>query len=360
MGVAVNALLFGPALRLTATGINDFMSIYSGARLAFTGGMYDLAANLQVQRDTAGWENVNRLFLRPPFDALLMWPLGRLPYLMASHVWEILIVATIALFCILWPGDRRKATLACCWSLPVFYVFANGQDIGILLVLVALAMREMRRGRDTTAGLLFSLCSIKFHLLLLLPLLILRLRLWRFLGGLVMGGAILLVVSMAPGGWNWPARYVKLLQNPIGNPWPEMMPTVHGLTYGLAHSGAWETAGSLAVAALVWLALRKGSFEYGLAAVLVGGILVAPHAYLSDCGMAVPALLITLPLVTAAWQRYFHLFLFAPVGFIWALIHPTWITTLALIGYLTLMAFGRLRQAERAMTPTLEHEFSHE
>ncbi len=161
LGIGCNAFLFGPSLRLTATGINDFMSMYSGARLAFTGGMYDLGRNLEVQRETAGWENVNRLFLRPPFDALLMWPLGRLPFAQATIVWEALIVVTIALFCYLWPGDRSTAALVCCWSYPLFDVFADGQDIALLLLFIVLAMGEMRRGREVAAGVLFALCSIK-------------------------------------------------------------------------------------------------------------------------------------------------------------------------------------------------------
>ncbi len=348
LGVACNASLFGPSLRATADGTNDFMSIYSGARLASTGGMYSLNENFRVQRETAGWENANRLFLRPPFDALLMWPLGQLPFRYATYVWECLIVASVALFCWVWPGDRKMAALVCCWSFPLFYVFADGQDVALILVLTALAMREMRRGRDTAAGIIFSLCSIKFHFLLLLPLLILRQKLWRFLCGLVAGGAILFAVSFPPGGWNWPAKYLELLRNPVSNPFPEAMPNIHGLTASLAYGTIWQAAGTLAVAVLAWFAFRRGGFEYGFAAVLVGGILVAPHAYLSDCAMAVPALLITMPLVTVAWQRNLHLFLMSPLCSIWAMIHPAWITTVALMVYLATTAFalGRPRRAD--------------
>lgn len=114
------------------------------------------------------------------------------------------------------------------------------------------------------------------------------------------------------------------------------------MTAGLAHSGLWAAAGTIAVVVLVWLALRKGGFEYGLAAVLVGGILVAPHVYLSDCAMALPALLITMPLVSAPWQRYFHLFLLSPLCSVWGLIGPAWITGLSLIAYLVWIAFAKV------------------
>jgi hypothetical protein len=339
LGLAVNAFLFGPSLQLTARGVNDFMSIYSGTRLAFTDNMYNIGENLRVQREAAGWDNINHLFLRPPFDALLMWPLGRLSYITAAHLWELLIVASVALFCYFWPGNRRAAAIACCWSFPLFHVFANGQDIALILLLIAIGLREMRRGRETTAGMIFALCSIKFHLLLLLPVLIIGQRRWKLLGGLMAGGALLFAVSFLPGGSHWVGRYLALLRNPIGNPWPEAMPNLHGLTDGLSHAAIWQAAGSLAVAILVFWVSRNKSFEFGLAAVLVGSILVAPHAYLSDIALALPALLITLPMVSGV-QRSFQIFLLSPACTLWAMIHPTWITTLTLIGYLVMLALS--------------------
>jgi hypothetical protein len=342
LGLAISAFLFGPALEITLLGRNDFMNFYSGAHLAFTDSMYDVPSNLHVMREAAGWDNVNRLFNRPPFYALLLWPLGRLPFLAASHVWEILIIATIAAFCFLWPGDRKVTTLVCCWSFPLFHVFANGQDVAILLVLIALAVRAMRKGQDTLAGILLSVCSIKFHLFLLLPILILGQRRWRLLGGVMGGGVVLAMVSFLSGGWDWPVKYIRLLLNPIGNPWPDRMPSIHGISSSLPQSGIWEVLGTIAVVLLVWQAVRRGNFEYGLAAVLVGGILLAPHVFLSDCAMTVPALLITMPLATVAWQRRFHLFLVSPIGFIWALLGPAWITGVVLILYLVSIAAGRV------------------
>jgi hypothetical protein len=341
--LALNAFLFGPALQVTFNGRNDFMNFYSGTHLAFTGGMYDVPSNLRVMHVSAGWENVNRLFNRPPFYALLLWPIGRLPFPAASHVWEILIVLTVIAFCFAWPGDRKKVALACCWSYPLFFVFANGQDVAFLMVLVGLGIRDMRNGRDMRAGLLFALCSIKFHLLLLLPLLIVRQRCWRLLRGLAWGGAALAALSCISGGWDWPAKYLRLLRNPVGYPWPAAMPSVPGISASLPHSGVWVVAGTIVVLTLVWHACRHRTFEYGLAATLVGSILVAPHVYLSDCAMVLPALLTTMTLASTSWRRYFHYFLFSPVCYIGALLGPAWITGVALIAYLVWMACDRIR-----------------
>jgi hypothetical protein len=158
----------------------------------------------------------------------------------------------------------------------------------------------------------------------------------------------LAAVSFAAGGWNWPAKYLRLVSNPISNPKASEMPSIHGLTAGLAHSGFWEAAGIVAVVALAWRAVRRGGFEYGFAAALVGGILVAPHVYLSDCAMMLPALLITLPLAGAEWQRYFHMLLFSPVSTIGVLLGPAWVTAVLLLLYMATVAFGPI--AERRIS----------
>jgi hypothetical protein len=118
------------------------------------------------------------------------------------------------------------------------------------------------------------------------------------------------------------------------------MPNVHGLVAGLPHSSVWEIAGMLAVAFLTWIACRKGGFEYGLAAVLAGGVLVAPHAYIQDAAMAIPAVLITFPLAATAPRRYVHLFLASPFFGVWAIIDATWVTAFAIIAYLASLSTG--------------------
>ncbi len=339
LGLAVNAFLLGPSIQITINGTTDFMAIYSGTHLAFTGKMYDLAANFRVQREAAGWENPNRLFLRPPFDALLMWPLGQLPFLQAAYLWVFLLIGLTLAFCLIWPENRKHAAVVCCWSLPLYYSVADGQDVAVLLLAIALALRLRRAGRPFTGGMVISLCAIKFHLFLLAPLLFIRRRNWRFLSGILTGGAILTALSFLAGGANWPARYLALLRNPITNPWAQSMPNMHGLASLLPWSSAGEIVGTILVAALTWLTIRNSGFEYGLAAVLAGGILTAPHTYLSDCAMTIPALLIAAP-GSRDLQRFVSLFALSPLACIWVIAGPAWITTLALLAFLGVMPLG--------------------
>jgi len=113
------------------------------------------------------------------------------------------------------------------------------------------------------------------------------------------------------------------------------------------------------VVVLAWTAMRRTSFERGLAAVLVGGILVAPHVYLSDCAMTLPALLMTMPLMQSQWQRGIHYLLFSLPCFIWALTGPAWVTSVALIAYLVSIAFAA-RAVRRPVAEDAEPEFAPE
>ena len=130
---------------LVATGANDFLSFYAGARLVGTPDLYNgevhghRAVVVQVQRpDVEGaarqvhpagsaGNNAHRgseqlsdsgppgrksrtgqarkgipsdtlPFTRPPYYAVMLWPLGRLPYFPAYVIWQVLNVAALAGF----------------------------------------------------------------------------------------------------------------------------------------------------------------------------------------------------------------------------------------------------------------------
>ena len=209
-GLAVNALIFGPALRQTGRGVTDFMDLYAGGKLAFTHNLYVPAQVLSTERITEGMSSASRLFMRLPCFSLFYWPLAQLPYPVASAVWEVLCVVSLLAFALLWPsGTRRYAALACCWSLPAMLTVAEGQDIGFVLLWIAIAAVFMRRKQPGVAGLAASICLVKFHLFLMIPVWICARKQWRFAWGLAVGGAGLVALSFVAGGWDWPMRYLS-------------------------------------------------------------------------------------------------------------------------------------------------------
>lgn len=321
LGVAVLAAVWWPVRGTVMHGANDFLSFYAGARLAGTPDLYGNPERVwQVQEEAAGMASPVLQFLRLPWVAAALWPLGRLPYPGAYALYQALSLAALGAFLALWPRPRLPVALACAWSVPLSFALAQAQDATFLLVWVALAMRWHDK-RPGAAGAVLALCSAKFHLFLLLPLLIAGQRRWRMGGGLLAGGAALAAASFAVAGAAWPARYLATLTDPRINPGETFMPTLRGLVAPLPYAVAWEVALGLAAAAAVWRVVRRGDFTAGLGAVLVGGVLVARHAYLADLTLLIPALV---PALAGArgWLRWLILALLAPVWYLLAMAIP--------------------------------------
>ncbi len=143
-----------------------------------------------------------------------------------------------------------------------------------------------------------ALAGIKFHLLLLVPLIAIAQRRYRFLGGLTIGAAALLAASYAVAGPRWFGNWMRLVTSERLNPSQRAMPNLHGLMLGTP----WlEWTVTIVVALLAWIVARRG-VELGWAAVLIGSLLVSRHAYTQDCVVLLPACLILLRRQTAAYR----------------------------------------------------------
>jgi len=181
-----------------------------------------------------------------------------------------------------------QLAIACCWSLPLVFSTAIGQDIGFVLLILRATLRAFDSEQRLLAGLILSLCLIKFHLFLLLPLLFLGKREWRLASGFSLGAAFLLVVSFA-AGWDWPQSYISL-NLPAVSEDSRLMPNIHGLAAHFPGRELVEFFLSATVIALVWFAYRRAGFEVALAATLLGGLLLTRHAYMQDCAILVGSL----------------------------------------------------------------------
>jgi hypothetical protein len=274
-------------------GQNDFMQLYVGAMEAGGAGLYDPENSYRFQRETFSAVADSIIFVRPPFYALLLKPLTWLgSYDRAHAAFTVLRLASLVWFILLWPKKGRgDALMFLFMSLPVFIGMMNGQDAILMLPLMALALRKEEEGKGLQAGLALSLCAIKPHLLVLLPIALIAQRRWDVLKGGALGGVILFSVSFLAGGWGWIASFVHVLRLGVIHPEPEVMPTLKGLLNGSPHLTTLTTIGTLgAVIALIAIA-RRGNFVAGFAAATVGSILVAGHAYVSDMAILLPGLL---------------------------------------------------------------------
>ena len=294
-GIALNLwICWAVLLPGATTGRNDFKSFYAGAKLAGTPFLYDADRVEEVQLRTIGEAGDSQKFIRLPIYATIISPLARFPYPTAYLLWEILSAAAFAAGLALWPGvPATKKWLVACWSLPLFIGFFNGQDDTMVWFWIALSARLLRNHWPLAAGIALSLAASKYHFLAMIPIVVFTQKRWRFAAGIAIGGGALLALSFAVAGWDWPARYVALLNNPRLVPDMTHSPGLYGLFRQLPFAIGFQVAATILAGILVFrIAHRDPSYERPLGYALTGGILVSPHSWLADCTLLLPALLL--------------------------------------------------------------------
>jgi hypothetical protein len=281
-----------------------------------TPGQFDPVRYRDFQAATIGYSGEAWFFVRLPAWALPFELLAKLPYREAYLVWQGLCAAALAGFVLLW---RTRSTLllmfVLCWSFPLSSAFANGQDDAFLLLWIALAAALFRE-RPFAAGAILALCTMKFHLFLPIPLILIAGRRWRSLGGFAAVATVIFALCFVAAGPDWVGQYLEVILNPVTNPNPGAMPNLRGLFASLSHSVVWELCADIPVVAAIWFIAARASFPMALAAALIGGILISHHAYNADLVLLIPALDIASAASTTSLVRLLTLLLLLPVWFI--------------------------------------------
>jgi len=299
-------------------GANDFMPLYAGPVLLESGELYDNDRLLAIVYERTGSFSPEQGFIRFPFHAALLYPLSLLPYRTAYLIWTALSFASIVGFVVLWRLPQASVrTLMYCMSVPLTSILLNGQDVGFLLLVVALTARLHERGNEFAAGLAFSICAAKFHLFLLTPVWILARRDWPFLKGLLAGGGALAGISFAVAGWDWPLEWLASALNDRFSPGLSAMPNLHGALSKLPAAFVWEAVASAIVVAAVWIAARRGEFHWGFGAALAGGLLLSRHSYMLDTAVLLPTCLTIMALSNLLVLR---ILAFVPLVPVWAML----------------------------------------
>jgi len=284
-GIAFWGWRFHNQPKLLSQCTTDFAAFYGGARLAGTPLTYSPEAVFAAQERAIGCHADYLVFIKPPFYAMLLWPLAQLPFETAIAIWRVLILLAFAVFVWLWPGNRLAHAAGCVWFLPAATSYNVGQDVAFVLAFTAIACVLARAGRPFLSGLLFGLCAIKFHLLVLLPLWIVHRRLWRVALGGAAVGVVFLALCFAGYGMAWPRLYWTALQDPRTHPYPWNLANLAGL-----FRSEWWIPCAVPVVFLCWYLIQTGKLELALAAALAGGTLLVPHNTVSDGVLFLPLL----------------------------------------------------------------------
>jgi hypothetical protein len=345
IGILVGCLVIGPdGLKTILRAHNDFRAFYIGGRLIGSGGLYDETRVLAAQQQTFGEASVHLMMLRLPFYYIFVAPLSLLPYRAASLVWTGGEVLAITLFVILYPwGDRTVLAMVCCWSFPLLWSIAGGQDIAFLLLILAGGLWAFDRQKYVLAGLVLSLCAIKFQFFLLGPLLIfaklgLR-RKWRTVASLLLGLTALLALSFLAAGRAWPGKYLATILSPAVSPSGEIMPNLHGFAANFPTLPFLEIFLSVLVIGMVWFVVRRRkSFEVAMAATLAGGLLLSRHSYVGDCAILIPALFVFVREPVRFAVRWCAFALLLPLPYVFAVVRSSAIIPVTLVLFLLLAA----------------------
>lgn len=317
LGLAFLILLAYSQRERMLKGQNDFVSFYAGAKLVGTPDLYSRAANMATIQEILGFPMVGTTYIRPPFYAAFFKPLAALPYRAAYGVFFLALLAGILWFVIRFSRECPELPFFAALGIPLLAPLCSGQDTPFLLVMLGALILLLRKKRNFAAGLIFSLCAIKFHLFLFVVILLLVKRQWRVIAGGVCGTSLLTALSLLVAGPDSIRRWIGAIRDPWISPDPENLPNLHGLVLTLHGDLRLEI---LLVALIglmfLWMTHKTDNFEFLLAVSLVSGLLTSFHSGTADDILLFPVFVLTLGSSATALLRSLSAFVLMPVPYL--------------------------------------------
>jgi hypothetical protein len=256
----------------------DYVSVWAGAQIIGPN-LYDSTRLEQIEHTVSPLIESKR-YIRPPYYVMMFWPLGGLPYRAAYAGFVLMNLAALLLFLRIWRFEVA-AILACALFLPLEFSFGLGQDAPIMMAIVAGAAQLIERRRDFGGGALLALFTVKPHLFLFLPVVLIAQRKYRALAGLAVGGAALYLLAAAFVGIDWP---LKSLAAALSNEatFVPSTPGVAGLLRKLHAPGWLLLPVVIAGVAMVYRRARTIDWLAAVALALAAGVVFAPRAQVYD------------------------------------------------------------------------------
>ncbi len=293
-GIWIGYVFWQSAVRKVAA---DFAPFYCAGKILRGEGphaLYDWAIIQEQQVRLFPERRTTLPFIRPPFYALALSPFSLLSPGRALLVWLSLNIIALVAALFLSARAMKMEFSALSWHAAIFfpalYAVFNRQDVPLVLLLAAAASWLLAQDRPFRAGLALSLCEIKFNLLLLVPLCFLTRKNWRALEGFAAGSSVLLLISTLLVGPAGIVAYARMLiqRTPPQMEFPQRTANVASLV-----GDTWvQVPLILLVAAAVVTAARRLPQLEAVSAAWLGSLLIAPHVFISDYLLALPALLL--------------------------------------------------------------------
>jgi hypothetical protein len=212
----------------------DFSVTYVGARMVYLGlgaHLYDLAEQQKI-KEAVHIGGKTLIYEHPPFEALFISPLGRLPYRTAYLLWGVLnVVIWLSLPLLLrahlpTPADNLSYTLLWLLFAPLWITLYVGQSSLLILLLYSLGLLLLKRQQDFACGLVIGLALLKFQFAVPLACIFLLRGKWKVIQGFSTTALLFLGLSVVAVGWGGISSYVHLLTAASSHP--------DNLSYGAA------------------------------------------------------------------------------------------------------------------------------
>lgn len=296
----------------------DFSVTYIGSRMVYLGlgpKLYDLGEQGKLKKVLLP-DAEPLIFEHPPFEALLLAPLGALPYKTAYLIWGLINTAVwLMLPYLLRPyatTPRDDLGYLVLWLIfaPLGVALFQGQSSLIILLLYSLSFIELKAGRDFRAGAIFGLALLKFQFAIPFALIFLFRRQWRFMKGFMTAGAALGILSLVAVGWQGILSYVRLLAGISSHPDNSSLGAAIGMAtvQGFAHAALGLLLGRAAVSVVVaivslflifWISWRwknvegdLAAFDSMFAAAIVVSLVTGFHMFTHDLSPLMLAILL--------------------------------------------------------------------
>jgi hypothetical protein len=289
----------------------DLLAIYLGPRAFVTGQGNELYNTGFQQQTVAAVVSPQPLtilvpYIFPGYDALLLAPLGLVPYSTAYVTWAVVnvLLAGVALIMLARayapPGLERLALfLAGAGFTPLLFTILQGQPGVFTLLGLAGTTLALRVGQERRAGVWLWFGVFKPQLIAFPLLSLLFAARWRTLIVFGAGSLMLLVVSFAVlGNWvpGWLTILTQLQDAPgiAGSDHPAVMQNWRGAVYALLNTTTTLPA-TILITGLTGLSLvlvlavgwprprrRAVPWDVRFAVITLLGLLIVPHMYLHD------------------------------------------------------------------------------
>lgn len=290
LGVALALVLF-PLLPNNDVINSDWPAFDTGARLILhdPSHLYDFDVQERTQLEVTGGRSLVGLsihgilpFLAPAWVALIAVPFDLLGPNVGGRMWILAELACLMAGLYLATRPRPpNAILPAFASVPTALLMLNAQLDGIVALGIGAAIALW--SRPFLAGLALGLTLVKPQLVLPLGFAVLLMREWRVLAGWAAAGAVFLAATLALNP-HWISDWLPALHTTVA-PGSREVDLAHFGTALPASIYTYAVAVLSIVGLIVTLGLawrRRTGPRPALAILVIGGVLVSPHALPSD------------------------------------------------------------------------------